>query len=136
MLKNNKFIKIALFVVLFSLVLCLTACGNSGKSSPKEVVDLYFDSLKTGDVDGAVSCFTPTIQEKMKDTYIYSPEYKDKLKKAYKNCTFKVDNVTYTDKEYEHAEVHVTVSGNSSMPSEDTLEVVKYKGEWYLDSSF
>jgi len=134
-----------------AVLMGLICCGcTSEEDGPKEVVQRYFNALKAGDAKGARECFTPAVQQQydfytslgglmsLMLTGIDGSSLVDGFtsyatKDAYKNCTFIVDDVVFSDDVHEHALVHVSVEGaTGDIPSEDTLRTVKYNDQWYV----
>lgn len=131
------------FMVLFTCI----ACGKDENEGPRKVTQRYFNAVKAGDTEGAFECFTPAIQQQYKAVLslaglfgggdvsglvngIFSAADQD----AYKTCSFKADEVTFTDNDHEHAVVHVTIEGSGKgIPKETTIRTVKYDGTWYVE---
>lgn len=48
-------------------VCILTGCQSNPEAEARKVVQPYFDAVKAGDFDKAISCATPEIQQKMEN---------------------------------------------------------------------
>lgn len=141
----KKILVLCAIIFSFSLVCC--AC-QSKEQGPRSVAQKYFNAVKSGDIEGAIECFTPDFQQQynallslgsMVGEYMGGADGSSLLnglmsytnQNAYKDCKFKADEVTFTDDE--HASVHVTVEGaGECIPSETTVKAVKYDGKWYI----
>lgn len=142
---SKKIIAITLAVLIFVVV--LSACGNS--SSPERTAEKYFSAVKAGDLDKAMSCFTPAIQEQYKAALSLSNTLFGSFglgldsgsllgglvgaanTDAYKNYDFKVSGSAKTDDTHATVTVDVYIDGNKN--STTTVYCIKIDGEWYIE---
>lgn len=137
---NKKTVKVT-FVCLMC-VLLLTACGSSG--SPEKTVGKFFGAVKSGDVDKAIECFMPTIQEQYKAGIaiadgLFGIDSRALLSAvlgtanidAYRNYDFKVSGSTKTDGD--HATVSVDVYIDGSINSTTSVRCIEIDGKWYIE---
>ena len=45
------------------IVVVLTGCQRNPEEGPREIAQTYFDAVKKGDVDKALSCYVPEVQQ-------------------------------------------------------------------------
>lgn len=148
MRKNSRFI---IFLCAILVVFLCSGCvtNEADGQGPKETVQRFFDAVKSGDIDGAIECFTPAFQQQFSaalslggllSNFVAGVDGSSLLggimsianQSSYKDCKFIADSVEYTDEE--HATVHVTVEGaGGGIPSEATIKTVKYSGKWYME---
>ena len=133
---------IAALLVLVTFVMMLSACGNS--SSPEKTAETFFAAVKSGDIDKAIGCYTPVIQEQYKAgisiaNSIFNIDSSTLLNailgtanaNAYVNYDFKVVGSAKTDDERAVVSVDVYVDGSKKMTT--NLQCVEIGGEWYIE---
>ena len=138
---------IAIVLVIITLTVVLTSCGSS--SSPERTAEKYFSAVKAGDLDKAMECFTPAIQEEYKAALSLSNTLFGSFglgidsgsilgglvgaanTDAYKNYDFKVSGSTKTDDTHASVSVDVYIDGNKN--STTTIYCVKIDNEWYIE---
>mgnify|MGYP000020850347 FL=1 len=141
---------VLLFMAIFSVAVVSSSCAREDQG-PRSVTQKYFNAVKAGDTEGAIKCFTPAFQQQYsalltlggmlgesmggKDgSFLVNAISSYTNQSTYKDVKFKADTVTFTDNEHEHATVHVTVEGGGAgIPSEATINTVKYDGKWYVE---
>ncbi len=147
--KVKKFLLV--FAMLFTFSVLCSGCMQNDEQAAKAVTQKYFNAVKSGDVDGAIKCFTPAFQEQyaalvaiggQMSEYFFDMDGSDLLgglmsyanQNAYKDCKFTADEVSFTNDSHDRATVHVTISGaGGDIPSETSVIVVKYDGKWYIE---
>lgn len=143
--------RIGAVCLIIVMAFCLAGCFGNEEDGPTAITEQYFDAVKAGDVNGAIACFTPAIQQQYSSMLSLGGMFGKELTgidassvlgglmsmanlDAYQDCEFIVDNVEFTDSEHEHADVHVTVEGASgNIPSSTSVKTVLYQDEWYIE---
>lgn len=122
--------------------------NTKSNESPSDVVKIYFDAVKYGDTDKAISCFTPDIQAQWKAVLSLSGFFTSKAvgfgdassllggliatanTSTYSNYKFKVTNEKITDNE--NAVVEVSIYIDDSFDSTTEINLVKVYDKWYI----
>lgn len=122
---------------------CLSGCGST--SSPKKVTQSFFSAVKSGDMEKAIECFQPSVQEQYKAVMALYSAFAGGAdvnailggivggvnSEEYKNYSFKVSDVQNTDSE--HAKVTVDVSNGGAKQTSTTVYCIKIDGKWYIE---
>ena len=129
--------KVLLLMMMIMLTTVVSGCGNS---SAKQVVEKYFKAVKAGNLDKAIECFTPDVQEVTKTFTdgmfgedggamlneligsIYPQEYAD--------YEFKPVSETKTDDTHTVVTVEVN-AGGSTVKTE--VHCIRIDGKWYIE---
>ena len=61
MRRRGILIKAVLLSVL--IVVVLTGCQRDPEEGPRKITQTYFDAVKKGDVEEALSCYVPEVQQ-------------------------------------------------------------------------
>lgn len=144
------------WIILLVIIAALAAAAwfllptlmKSDEQQAREIVEDFFDSVKTGDTSGAIECFTPGIQEQYSGilsaggmvlsafglpdvTGLVNPALGIVNQDYYQNYEFRVCSVTLDDdKKNGTVDVDVYVDGKKSQTT--TIYVTKYRGKWYI----
>lgn len=143
---NRKRLTLIIATLLVAaMALTLVGCGGSS-GSPKALLESFFDSIDKQDVNKFLNCFEKDTREDLLDE-VDKDEIKDlleeldgtladefgdkwrkqiKIGKAEKGDTD--DDITYYD-------VEITMKDEDGEESEDTIQVIKFKGKYYLDEN-
>lgn len=138
---------ITVLLALGMLALLLSACGAG--SSPERVVKTYFEAVKAGDLEKAISCFQPSVQRQ----YEAATSLSDSLIGAfgvnidsstllgglvglvnsdtYRDYEFQVSGVRQSGDTRAVVEVVVRIGGNETGTT--TVQCVRIDGQWYLE---
>lgn len=133
----NKLIKMA--VIAVGAATMLAGCGGSSPEkvveSPEKVVEKFFASATSADVDGVMKCITGEFEKgflKEKEAAKRGNEF-EKFKKEMKEVFggHKI-KVVKTDINGDKATVHVKADGNE----ESDVKLTKVNGEWKIEGGF
>lgn len=107
------------------------------------MVNTFFESLKSGDSEKAIKCFTPTIQKQFQLAVdIAGLIFGNNLdsivdgiigistSSSYSNYDFIISGTDEIDES--HATVYVDVYINGQISERTTVECIRYDGEWYI----
>lgn len=142
----SRYFRVMLSVILLAVI--LTGCQSNPEDEVRKVAQTYFDAVKIGDVEKAISCATPAIQKEMEQALklsgfiseaVFGQNANDLITSflgisaagEYDNYEFKATDVKFTDDE--HATVTVEVYIDGSLDQETKLYTVKYQDEWYIE---
>lgn len=149
---------ISLVIVLIMIMLLFVGCGSESnnsngsievktESTPTEVAEKYFDAVKHGDVDTAISCFTPNIQAEWKAVMSLTNFFTSKTinfsdastllggliatanTSEYKNYTFTVTDEEIVD---DSAKVIVSIKSGEKDNGTTTINFAKVYNQWYI----
>ncbi|MCI8281258.1 MAG: DUF4878 domain-containing protein [Lachnospiraceae bacterium] len=132
------------------LVLCsvlMVGCAQSLEKGSRDVVEKYFDTLKAGDIEGTISCYTPAVQQQFQAASEFGGIVGEALfgvdasglvngfagyanAAEYQNYDFKVTNVTAEDDEHGVVTVEVYIDGELDRSTE--IRTVQYQDKWYV----
>jgi hypothetical protein len=137
----------AAIVTCAALAITLVAAGCGGSSSPDTAVSNFFQAISQGNYNAFASAVLPERVKAMTDTE--SKSLQDQIKKKSEKYSGMKFKVVYDKNDKNKAKVVVlsgkitaqnpTTGKNETMDiksvpeSARTLNVVKYKGSWYLD---
>lgn len=145
---------LSLFLILIlvgvALLLNYTSLGKSDEQQAREIVESFFESVKGGDVSGAMECFTPAFQEQYSGilgasgkvlsvfglpdvTGFVNPTLGFINKDYYQNYDFKVQSVML-DNEKKTGTVDVDVYVDGKLSQTTTINVTKYHDKWYIEN--
>lgn len=133
------------------IVVVLTGCQRNPEEGPREIAQTYFDAVKKGDVDKALSCYVPEVQQAIETGKDLSGLLSGKLfggdvtdlgqsfmgaaaAEKYKNYEFKATGVKFMDDKGTKATVTVEVYIDDKLDREIKVSTVKYQDEWYIDA--
>ncbi len=153
--KQSK--SIAPWLILIALIVALGVLAyfflpmflKSDEEQAKEVVETFFDSLKSGYTSGAMECVNPGTKEQYEGALnlgdlvlktLGLPQTSSLVNPAlglinqnyYKDYEFKVRGVTL-DKEKKKGSVEVDINVGGESKGTTTMGVIKYKGKWYVE---
>ncbi len=140
--KKKMFWKtVGISLLTLMLVLSLTACGGS-TNSPEEVAETFFHAVKSGDVNGAMECYTPAIQKSYSggtsianllfgiDSESLINDYVGGINaKTYENFDFEVSDTEINGKK---ATVDVDVYVDGVKKETTTVHCEEIDDTWYL----
>ncbi len=145
-------------IIIIIIVLTTIAVGaflffslrKSDEQQAREIVEYFFESVKSGDASGAIECFTPAFQEQYSGilkasglvlSIIGLPDVTGLVNnvigisdyQAYQEYDFRVrDPVLSDDKKSGKVKVDVYVKGDLYQTTE--IKVTKYHGKWYIEN--
>ena len=132
---------------LLWLGLLLSGCG--ARNSPERVVGRYFDAVKAGDLEEAISCFQPSVQKQYQAATSLSDSLlgafglnvdSDALlgglvgmvnSETYRDYEFRVSSVTQS--ETDRATVSVDVQMGAGQSVTTCIPCVCIGGEWFIE---
>lgn len=133
---------------VFMISVCiLTGCQSNPEAEARKVVQTYFDAVKAGDFDKAISCATPEIQQEMENALkisgflseaIYGQNTNDLMTSflgisaanEYENYEFKATDVELSDDKNATVIVEVYIDGNINETTK--IHAVKYQDKWCI----
>ncbi len=124
-----KLWKNLLVLMVLSLFVCMIVCGCGGvQSSPKKVVEAYFDAFQKKDMKTAI---TYTLNADLSDSKLAQME---DILKEFEIKSFKIEKVEKLNKTQATVSVEVTTAfkGDESKAVSD-ITVIKKDGKWYID---
>ena len=138
----KKNLRRILVLALAIVLLCsLTACGE--RSSPQKTVEGFFKAVKSGELDKAVTYFTPSLQKQYQailslSNALFGIDAGPLLEglvafasdAAISDYSFKV---TQTERSGDRATVTVVISLNGSAQQTTEISCVKMDREWYIE---
>lgn len=141
-----KYSKVLLVLLLSATF--FTGCQSNPEDKVRKTVQSYFDAVKMGDVDKALSYATPDVQAQIESVKEFSGLFSEKLfdinsnklmtaligyadVEAYQNYEFKATTVEFTDEKHAVVTVEVYIDGN--LDQETEIYTVEYDGDWYIE---
>lgn len=126
-----------LIMMIFMIATIVSGCGNS---SAKQVTEKYFKAVKAGDLDKAIECFTPDVQEVTKaftdgmlgeDGGAMLNELMGSIfPQEYEGFEFKAVSEDKTDDKHAIVTVEVNAGGSTAKTE---VHCIKIDGKWYIE---
>lgn len=147
---SNGIIILLILVAIAAGVFLLFSLKKSDEQQAREIVEYFFESVKSGDTSGAIECFTPAFQEQYNGvlkasglvlsviglpdvTGLVNPFIGLNDQYAYREYEFRVrEPVLSDDKKSGKVAVDVYVQGELYKTTE--IKVTKYHGKWYIEN--
>lgn len=132
---KGRAIKFAVIGVVVVVAIVLGIVLLSGSPGPEQVAKNFFHSISVGDWDKFIGCF-PDIWEELGEYSELAKEFMkvafDELSAEWKEENMKVNILgSKIDGDTAVVEIETIIDG---VGQKETLELVKYKGKWYIDS--
>lgn len=139
--------RVSLILILALCVALMAGCAQNAEKKARDVTQRYFDAVKEGDIEGAIGCFTPAVQQSIQSmntlggllgNVFFGVDASSltngfigyATKNEYQNYDFKATDVVMDDDE--HATVTVEVYIDGELNSKTEVKTVKYQDEWYI----
>ena len=147
---SNGIIILLILVAIAAGVFLFFSLKKSDEQQAREIVEYFFESVKSGDTSDAIECFTPAFQEQYNGvlkasglvlsviglpdvTGLVNPFIGLNDQYAYREYEFKVrEPVLSDDKKSGKVAVDVYVQGELYKTTE--IKVTKYHGKWYIEN--